>query len=552
MNKTILFLAALTLALLLAVVGLMVLAAAAPFPPDAPLYPLQSQAEQWRLQLTRDQETRTQFAFDLVRRRLQNLRQADDSAAVSTSCQAVELSLARAVVQLGAAPATAQTGLQEQLETLLDDCAQALAGQDAAHPAVSRLQNVVDGLYLPAPLVPTTPAVTAPVPALRIEPAAVAFLDPNINHEDFPFVGGHATVDCLACHPDGLYDGISKTCADCHTYTAKDDTLYPDHFAGACDTCHYVYNWQPFWFDHEGIVECVSCHAADAPEGHYAGVCEICHVETTDWNRWTYDHADVWECESCHLAHTPPDHYAGLCTNCHNDMGDWNIFTFDHTGLTDCVGCHNEAEIPEGHYAGQCDLCHVLTDWETITFDHTGQPDCLACHRAATPWPHYPGACAACHVTQTWRVARFRHTNVMTDCAACHAFQTPPDHYAGACTDCHERDTWKVVNFDHRRYRDCQACHQGDAPAWHYGGQCGACHNEDRWGDAWFSHAGYAGTKSCRDCHQPPAAHYPATCATCHNLDGCGSAPYQHDPAAHCATCHPAAPPPLPSGHACP
>ena len=98
MNKTILFLAALTLALLLAVVGLTVLAAAAPFPPDAPLYPLQSQAEQWRLQLTRDQETRTQFAFDLVRRRLQNLRQADDSAAVSTSCQAVELSLARAVV----------------------------------------------------------------------------------------------------------------------------------------------------------------------------------------------------------------------------------------------------------------------------------------------------------------------------------------------------------------------------------------------------------------------------------------------------------------------
>ncbi len=207
----------------------------------------------------------------------------------------------------------------------------------------------------------------------NIDPAAISFLQ-DVDHSIFPLRGGH-DVACESCHVDGAFADTTTTCSQCHQPPAQ-------HLEGECSTCHLFMNWKPYWFDHVGISDCVSCHTDIIPPNHYAGQCSTCH-NTGSWSDATIDHNGLTDCQSCHAQ--PVGHYSGQCSTCHN-TGNWNDATIDHNGLTDCQSCHAQ---PVGHYSGQCSACHNTGGWDGVTFNHSGLTDCQSCH--AQPAAHHLG-----------------------------------------------------------------------------------------------------------------------------------------------------------------
>ena len=115
--------------------------------------------------------------------------------------------------------------------------------------------------------------------------------------------GGHAGLECIACHVDQSYAGTPSECADCH----GEPELHEGTFGLNCARCHGVAAWAPAQFiQHTFIVE-------NCAEGEVID-CETCHVETYT----------EYPCYSCHE---------------HEEMESvhqqWEIEAVD-----DCVGCH--------------------------------------------------------------------------------------------------------------------------------------------------------------------------------------------------------------------
>jgi hypothetical protein len=92
----------------------------------------------------------------------------------------------------------------------------------------------------------------------------------------FPLTGAHRSVDCQACHADGVYQGKPITCVPCHQQDYAGTTT-PNHsqmipaWPMTCETCHTVtagwpanlppqyHNWFPV--THQGAgSRCTECH----------------------------------------------------------------------------------------------------------------------------------------------------------------------------------------------------------------------------------------------------------------------------------------------------
>lgn len=67
---------------------------------------------------------------------------------------------------------------------------------------------------------------------------------PGFDHTGFPLLGGHAGVDCLQCHPNGLFVGTDPDCFACHQ---NDYQTAPNHvannFSTDCTLCHNIFAW---------------------------------------------------------------------------------------------------------------------------------------------------------------------------------------------------------------------------------------------------------------------------------------------------------------------
>jgi hypothetical protein len=468
---------------------------------------------------------------------------------------------------------------------------------------------------------PLPPTGTSPD---TIPPVAVPFLGQNVRHQDFPLVGGHGELLCQNCHSEGVYAGTEKNCSSCHADSPPmGDNLsqnwmkayillhepqpesvmfiYPDHFEGECEDCHDIKSWEVVTFDHEGVSECLSCHAGDIPvvrylpdrslyllldylpfvqvivdEDHYPGDCSLCHASTTDWEVIEYGHENVYECESCHGDQAPQSHYPGSCASCHLNPENWLDAIYNHAEFKDCLGCHLD-DTPDDHdaylAAGQCSSCHSTESWGGVRFSHVGNHDCANCHTEPTnhygsscgdchstrnwtpdqfihtstsncahchiePQGHYPGDCTDCHNVRSWRETDYEH-DLSLECAACHA--APAGHYPGDCASCHALASWTDVTFDHLGYTDCQDCHAADEPADHYAGECYNCHNVKDWKDASMFHSE---TSDCLACHTAPEEHYTGQCSSCHATSDWETVAFNHAGLTDCTTCHTA-----PSGH---
>ncbi len=254
---------------------------------------------------------------------------------------------------------------------------------------------------------------------------------------DFPLTGAHKSEPCDSCHGDGVYQGKSTECFECHgpDYNGATD---PDHgdagFPTDCTVCHSTMSWVGATFDHG---------ATDFPltGAHLAGACRDCHGDGVYAGKST-------QCIDCHQSDysgaLDPNHVAGgfatTCQDCHGTTA-WQGAGYDHNAtdfpLTGshvgaaCSDCHGD-----GVYSGKstaCQSCHQAD------YDNTADPD----HAAAG----FPTDCADCHGTATWDGARFDHDS-----------QYFPI-YSGAhrgrwseCSDCH-------TNSNSFAVYDCLGCH---------------------------------------------------------------------------------------------
>ncbi len=128
------------------------------------------------------------------------------------------------------------------------------------------------------------------------------------SHTAFPLTGGHAQVDCSACHIQGRFAGTSTSCQECHQNRRP-----ANHWQGECSACHSTSAWRPANFRHTFPIQ----------HGGANGQCGVCHPGGSTAG---------YTCVACHaLAQIQPEHQeegifniAGRCAACHMGGGETN------------------------------------------------------------------------------------------------------------------------------------------------------------------------------------------------------------------------------------
>ena len=250
------------------------------------------------------------------------------------------------------------------------------------------------------------------------------------NSTSFPIRGSHASVQCAACHKNGVLKGTPKNCFACH---ASDDK-HAGQFGTDCAACHNSTSWQDVSFDHNNTafplsgshasVQCSACHVNgvykgtpkncfachaddDAHGGQFGTDCGSCHKPTT-WQDATFDHNNT----GFPLA----GRHAGVsCSSCHGNSA------FQGTP-SDCYSCHAARDAHGGQFGTNCGTCHNPSGWGNATFDHnnTAFPlvgkhqnlECKKCHSNGV-YQGTPGQCVACHEDK-------HNSENGTDCGSCH------------------------------------------------------------------------------------------------------------------------------------
>lgn len=272
------------------------------------------------------------------------------------------------------------------------------------------------------------------------------------NLTDFPLKGQHAEQDCESCHPDNRWVGIAfESCADCHEENPHETAFAND----TCADCHTEIEWADLtpWnhlehtgFDikqqhveqgcldcHESLTRfvgndqaCETCHADDAPLGHFEGACMPCHP-STGWLP-----ADLGGRDHAVTGYTLTATHAMLaCEDCHGPPSVPKALVGE-----DCIDCHADDDFHRNLLGENCEDCHIPVAWFRTTFRHTqtGYP-LRGAHRLAD--------CADCHA--------LRYAGTPTSCRSCHEAGAPRDIAAHQsaffpqCDLCHRPYTWAMI-----------------------------------------------------------------------------------------------------------
>jgi Class III cytochrome C family len=389
---------------------------------------------------------------------------------------------------------------------------------------------------------------------------------------NFPLVGAHRTLDCLACHKAGeAFRKADASCIACH----KKDDYHGGQLGTKCAECHSNDNWTGGHFDHSKTKfsltgahqsvscggchlggqyksapkTCVGCHATDdVHHGERGSECGKCHA-TSDWKTAKFDHEK--ETGFALLGrHAKID-----CVGCHRSGN------FKDKIPKDCYGCHKADDSHAGRFGQKCNDCHDNLVWQPVKYDHLARTkfalvgvhakldchtchtanaaqqklatDCIGCHRAANPHGlKFKTSCDSCHGQQDWHSEiSFDHDltsfpllglhNVVS-CAQCHRTQAFSDAKA-RCIDCHKKDD----------------VHKGGL-----GEKCDTCHSPNGWALWVFDHfkqtgfalSGAHGKLKCADCHRKPAGEVKISpdCISCHQKDDIHAGQFGRQ----CQRCH--------------
>ncbi len=397
------------------------------------------------------------------------------------------------------------------------------------------------------------------------------------NKTDFPLTGGHAQVECIACHKTETIQGNKfqhfsgskfNSCNDCH----KDP--HQGSFGSDCKSCHTVqsfskvksnsnFNHSLTGFDLIGrhkVIDCKSCHdgrnGVDVSFKEFSGVekieCTLCHKdvhrskfgndclqchsqsnfaiqkipETFDHSQTDYSlegkHNEV-DCRACHKEKfmTAPMAF-DACNRCHNDFHEGQ---FNHIENNDCRNCHDVYGFNESLF----DLDRHQNTNFPLTGAHEATP-CFMCHKPdeKSPWKfsELGKQCIDCHQNI--------HENFISEKYLNH----------NNCVSCHTDEAWNTVSFDHTQTAFALS-------GKHASTQCKSCHFKQSEGMAKQEFIGLQ--KECSSCHENIhkdqfEENGITDCKRCHGFENWGRSNFNHDNArfkldgAHekldCQKCH--------------
>jgi len=372
----------------------------------------------------------------------------------------------------------------------------------------------------------------------------------------FPLTGGHAAVDCDACHKgaaNSRFQTMSTACYSCHASDFQ-STLTPNHsvakFSKTCEECHTTDSWMNAKFDHNSVgfpltgghsvpprlctdchtnnsynltsTDCITCHQKDFQATtnpnhvslNFSPSCTQCHTIVA-WSPATFDHSTVnFQLTGAHIV--PPR----ACSDCHTN-NNYNLST------TACVSCHqtdyNNAKSPVDHVSAafptNCQQCHDTTQWSDGKFDHATTGFVLTNSHMVPP-----RACTDCHTNGNYNLNS-------TACVSCHLkdFQgtTNPNHVTGGfaqtCESCHNTSAWQPAQFDHSKSAfPLNGAHMVPPR------QCADCHVNNNYNIT---------STACISCHQTdynnattPVPHtgFPTTCEQCHDTTQWSDGKFDH------------------------
>ena len=327
------------------------LAVMAPFRPGNFFFPLQDFAEQKVFIIYPDPINRSNYALDLMERRIIDLNDRAGSKFELIALEFLDKAVDQATLAISQVPDDQSSDLRLRLLYLAQQANDTLNSlvllQDENLSTfqtfltkIQTLMLMVDKNGVSNKELTRVSGITIgektsdgnPTTASAITSGLIEFPpgSPGAVHAFYPLVGQHALLSCKDCHRSGKYVGTPNTCTLCHILARP-----APHYNGDCVSCHTAIAWEDIHFDHEkyGAVDCKSCHENQTPANHYSGQCSACH-QTKAWNIVTFNHAvaGAVDCASCHNKDVPNNHYSGQCSNCHNTSG-WIFVTFNHVGL---------------------------------------------------------------------------------------------------------------------------------------------------------------------------------------------------------------------------
>lgn len=408
--------------------------------------------------------------------------------------------------------------------------------------------------------------------------ADVVHLDKELfDHErtDFQLKGGHAKVDCTACHKSGKkFREAPSQCIDCHR---KEDP-HQGHLGEKCADCHEESTWKKQAFNHDKTgfplrgqhrqtlcqschpgerykdtpKECYACHRMnDIHAGQLGQKCQDCHT-SDQWKKPDFDHNRDTKF-MLEGGHRPVE-----CEGCHKK--DPKVEKLQ----TRCYACHREDDTHKGRFGEKCESCHTAADWKKTVFNH--DKDTKYPLRGA----HKEVKCEACHKDTLYR------EKLKTECIACHKENDPHKGQEGErCEQCHGEEGWKSkVSFKHDltkfpliglhaivpceechltpKFQDaevsCNACHKkDDVHKGSLGIACEQCHNPNGWRLWLFDHdrqskfplEGAHKDLACQGCHSQPVAdskdiRLAKECFSCHQKDDVHKSNFGQN----CGRCH--------------
>ncbi len=272
---------------------------------------------------------------------------------------------------------------------------------------------------------------------------------------NYPLVGEHLDVACVACHQDGQFAGTPQNCAVCH----EEPGVHKNFFSQDCAACHTPRDWSlVVWegqaFDHFTIASfSLESHLRD-----FSGApmtCAACHLPQDG----AHIGSDLISCITCHELGDPgfmaehQQQFGADCLACHDGTG--RLANFDHNLFFTLDGRHAEAD---------CEACHV---------DHNYREtprECGACH--LEPEIHlglFGLACESCHSTLAWSPASLtNHTfpldhgeQGMVACETCHV----STYVEYTCYGCHDHQPSEIQSKHQEEgisaieLVDCVRCH---------------------------------------------------------------------------------------------
>lgn len=215
----------------------------------------------------------------------------------------------------------------------------------------------------------------------------------GFNHNFFPLVQAHSSLQCAQCHNTGRYSDARPDCVSCHNadyLSASNPNHVDSKFPVTCTDCHDLKpGWKPTTFDHSVFPLTL---------GHSSLQCAVCHID----GNYTSTPNDCYSCHRTDFNNTVnPVHaalgFSTLCTTCHTTNPGWKpasykehdtksfpIYSGKHKGTwTSCSDCHENAA---NYSQFTCISCHEhnKTDMDRAHRDEGGysysSTACLHCH----------------------------------------------------------------------------------------------------------------------------------------------------------------------------